>query len=125
VEESGQGDLKVTTDVGLSFVAVPGDGQRLTPGTPVEIFVRPEAISVHRADRGDSASAAAGNRQGGIVDSLLFNGANSRVLVRTQAGQLIEADCPQVGEIAELKPGDAVDLTWSMVHTTCFPRAET
>ena len=124
VAGSGPGDLQVTTDAGLTFAAVPGHGQRLWSRAPVEIFVRPEAISVHRAAEGDRPVAEPSNSQRGIVDSLLFNGANSRILVRVEGGQLIEADFPQVGEVAELKPGDNVQLTWPTAHTSCFPQAE-
>jgi spermidine/putrescine transport system ATP-binding protein len=41
----------------------------------------------------------------GKVDSLLFNGANSRVLVRSGNGELIEADVVLTGGHADLKPG--------------------
>jgi len=116
-------DLKVETDAGSSFVAVSGDGQPLSVGTSVEVFVRPEAISVVRMGQQSPTSAEPINRQVGKVESLLFNGANSRALVRSENGQLIEADFPQVGEIAELRPGDDVELAWPLAHSKCFRQA--
>lgn len=113
-------DLKVETEAGSSLVAISGDERRLSVGTPVEVFVRPEAISVTRKSRRGSESTETINRQDGTVDSLLFNGANSRVLVRTGHGQLIEADFPQVGEMADLRPGEEVALTWPPGHSKCF-----
>ncbi len=58
-----------------------------------EVFVRPEAIAIGAAVNG------AGSAAGGETNALpagstvcLFNGANSRILVRTAAGELIEVN---------------------------------
>ncbi|NNC27565.1 TOBE domain-containing protein, partial [Salinisphaera sp. USBA-960] len=57
------------------------------------------------------------------IDSLLFNGANSRVLVRTGSGELIESDVTVTGN-NDLKPGEDVRLIWSSRQAMCFARAE-
>ena len=44
----------------------------------------------------------------GVVDSLLFNGANSRVLVRTGTSELIEADVTLTGGSDDVQPGETV-----------------
>ena len=56
----------------------------------------------------------------GRVDSILFNGANSRVLVRDRAGELIEADVVLTGGPQDLKPKDDVTLSWSPEQTMSF-----
>jgi len=112
---------RVETDTGLTMTCVAIDGSTLWPGTPVEIFVRPESISVARKNTQGPETRAGMNTQEGSIDSLLFNGANSRLLVRTGDDQLIEVDFPQTGVNADLSPGDVVDLWWESAHSTCYP----
>jgi len=50
----------------------------------------------------------------------LFNGANSRALVRSSSDQLIEADIVLTGSEADLRPGEGVNLIWSCEQTMCF-----
>jgi len=122
VESDGQG-IKVETETGMPLVAAAGDDAGYAPGTAVEIFVRPEFISV--SPSGKAAAAAEGaNVLSGTVDSLLFNGANSRVLVRSSADSLVEVDFPLNDESIELQPGEAVDLSWSQRRSTCFRTPE-
>ena len=54
---------------------------------------------------------------------MLFNGANTRILVRTSTGDQIEADLPQGGAEANLGNGDPVTLTWKRTGAKCFARA--
>jgi spermidine/putrescine transport system ATP-binding protein len=86
-----------------------------SPGDAVEIFVRPEAIALARPG---AAPAEPANRLAGAVDSLLFNGANSRVLVRA-GDALIEVDMPQL-EGDAFRTGDAVELAWAPARTRAF-----
>ncbi|MEQ8737884.1 MAG: TOBE domain-containing protein [Hoeflea sp.] len=51
---------------------------------------------------------------------MLFIGANSRILVRDAAGELIEADVVLTGGPEDLKPKDAVTLSWSADQTMSF-----
>jgi len=90
----------------------------LARGEEVEVFVRPEAIAI-----GPQGSAGGNNRMAGTVDSLLFNGANSRILVRSAAGALLEVDSPAAGEDTPLRPGDAVELSFAHARTLCFSAA--
>ncbi|MDT0682964.1 ABC transporter ATP-binding protein [Roseicyclus sp. F158] len=83
-------------------------------GDAVEIFLRPEAMTLE--DRGYASSL------GGTVDSLLFNGANSRILVRTGSGHLIEiADRAQRQSLSE---GDAVTISWQPDRARVFAGRE-
>ena len=80
--------------------------------------MRPEAIAL-----GPQGASEASNRLTGTVDSLLFNGANSRVLVRSPSGALLEVDSPALDTGMPARPGDAVDLTFAHARTLCFPAA--
>ena len=113
-------EVKVETEAGLTMVGQAKDLNGSANGQAIEIFVRPEFISVKRAN-GDAPREEAGfNCQRGVVDSLLFNGANSRVLVRSHQDQLIEADYLLTGGTDDLKPGESVDLLWSQDRSACF-----
>ncbi|MHA6641196.1 ABC transporter ATP-binding protein [Mesorhizobium sp. A623] len=103
VEIEGEGMLVATT------------GSSFAKGDRVEVFVRPEAIAVVKEKPSEMY-----NRLAGTVDSLLFNGANSRILVRTRSGALMEVDGQDMnGELA-LKVGDAVSLGFANARTLCF-----
>lgn len=86
-------------------------------GTAIEVFVRPEAIAINRTASNDSV-----NEIHGAVDGLLFNGANSRVLVRSAGGELIEVDTPEAGGTEPLRPHDKVKLTFTHARTLGFAR---
>jgi spermidine/putrescine transport system ATP-binding protein len=96
VEADARG-VKVETDTGFSLVAVSAT-EPLAAGDRVEIFVRPEAIALRPVSDGQAAQ----------VESLLFNGAQSRALVRLAGGDLVHALLPQTGEGSNLLPGTRV-----------------
>jgi spermidine/putrescine transport system ATP-binding protein len=56
----------------------------------------------------------------GTVDSLLFNGASSRILVRTGGGNLVEVG--HAGTSA-IKSGDRTEISWARKHALCFTMA--
>ena len=92
---------------------------QLARGEEVEVFVRPEAIAI-----GPQGSADGSNRLAGTVDSLLFNGANSRILVRSAAGAAGRGRQPGGAErTPPLRPGDAVELSFAHARTLCFAAA--
>lgn len=102
---------------GLEMVARIG-GATPAPGGKVEVFVRPEAMQV--LPQVSSTPSDAMNTIAGVVDSLLFNGAASRVLVRTASGLLIEVvhriDAGQV----RVRAGDPVRVGWAHDAGLCF-----
>jgi spermidine/putrescine transport system ATP-binding protein len=112
----------VETSTGARFGGVAGGGtdSALAPGETVVVFVRPGAIAVERSGGLATDPAAGVNRVLASIESVLFNGADSRVLARTQGGHLIEGALPQTGDSADLKAGEAVALTWRWEHTKCF-----
>ena len=95
---------------GGEMVAQAGD-DGVRPGAPVELFVRPEMISLRAQEDG--------NRLPGIVESLLFNGAASRILVRS-GPHLVEVGQSLVENGDAVVPGMPVTLGWSRMHGRCF-----
>src|SRR5262249_2630259 len=84
--------VEIATASGETLVGVGGsEGTGVGTGAAVEVFVRPAAIALATGD-GRSADE---NLVLGTVDSLLFNGADSRALVRCgREGQIIEVALP-------------------------------
>lgn len=119
VSEVSGGVAKVSTDAGLNMLCkTRADVQ---DGAPVSIFVRPEFITATRAGDGGAAETKT-NMLAGKVDSVLFNGANSRILVRGPSAELIEADVVVTGGISDLRPGDDVQLAWSPEQAMCYAK---
>ncbi|SDI22530.1 ABC transporter ATP-binding protein [Alloyangia pacifica] len=91
------------------------------PGQRAEVFLRPEAVDLLPAG---SEQAEAANMVPGVVDAVLFNGANSTVTVRASDGSLMTAALPQTGVLAALRKGDAVTTRWHPSQARCYPVAE-
>ena len=126
VADAGRNGARVRTADGLTL-----ESETVGPapaiGDPVEVFVRPESVSVARVEKGESVADGAdgANHLEAVVDSVLFNGANSRILARTPAGGLMEAALPQTGGFADLRRGERVRLEWTRAQCKCFPPAST
>ena len=121
VEEVAEGVARVATSGGLTMLCKCRPTGTLSTGASVSIFVRPEFISAARATAGSTgASDPATNALTGRVDSVLFNGANSRILVRGPSHELIEADVTVTGTDRDLRPGDNVLLRWSPEQSMCY-----
>ncbi len=114
VKELGGGQARVELEDGGEVVATTGDGE-VAAGARVEVFVRPETISL--------GAVADGNRLSGTVDSLLFNGANSRVLVRLAGGGLVEVGHAVMDGSSPVRPGDEAQISWRRDHCLCFSAA--
>jgi len=93
----------------------------LTVGAAVEAFVRPEAAVIGRgaSELGvDPAQAV----HAGDVESLLFDGANSAVLVREQKTRLeFRIALPQTGRYADLRVGERIVFSFDPTRAVCFP----
>jgi len=119
VEEIDGAEARVTTDNGLTIVVTPAGEGGLTKGDPVEIFVRPEAIVL---DRDVEGAEEYQNRLQGRVESILFDGANSRVMVRdSESGDDIMVALPQTGRLMGLARGEDVHVGWDPRQAKCFP----
>lgn len=116
------------TSAGTSLKARLSGLHACRAGDRVRIYTRPEFLTVLPAGSaaenmpGHGATPASEmNTMEGRVDSVLFNGANSRLLVRTAEQALVEADVTLTGSSDDIKPGEAVTLQWSMQQTVFFP----
>ncbi len=111
VQHVSNGIARVVLDDGRALLATVC-GNATNDISDVEIFIRPEAITIGKGEEGTTMS--------GIVDSMLFNGSNSRILVRTSSGKLVEvADQSRIHGVAK---GDAIDIAWPRHRVLCFGR---
>ena len=111
------GDIaEVVTASGLKVRARRED--TLTTGDAAALFIRPESIVLARAPSGSPSSM---QQFGGEVESLLFDGANSAVLLRETASRLtLRIALPQSGAFADLVPGERVFFGFEPVRAVCF-----
>lgn len=114
------GAVEVATEAGLTMRGSVRGAGAPGVGDTVSAFVRPEFITAEKATGSAKPADPTRNVISGKVDSILFNGANSRILVRDGAGELIEADVVLTGGTQDLKPKDDVMLSWSPEQTMSF-----
>jgi len=90
----------------------------VTAGDAVEAYVRPEVATIAR----DAAELPADQpRLAGTVQSLLFDGANSAVLLREAgSGAELRIALPQTGRYADLRVGETVAFGFDPRRATCF-----
>lgn len=95
----------------------------LAAGAQVEAFVRPEAAMLER----DSSLLPANHAQCvGIVHSLLFDGANSAVLLHEERSRFeFRVALPQTGRFADLKVGERIHFSFDPQRAVCYPGQET
>jgi spermidine/putrescine transport system ATP-binding protein len=86
----------------------------------VEAFIRPEVAIIGR----QVAELAAAPQQAvheGEVESLLFDGANSAVLLQEAKTRFeFRIALPQTGRYADLKVGERVVFTFDPMRAVCF-----
>ena len=89
------------------------------PGDTVRVFLRPEAMLI-QPDAGISAL----NRFEVVVGSILFNGANSSILVRPKDSAVQEKELmialPQNRQYDHVKKGDVLEIGWDEKSGICF-----
>ena len=112
--------VDVATRDGLAF-SVRRHGA-IDRGDAVEAFVRPEAIVLAR----DAAALPPGAQpMRGRVESLLFDGANSAVLVREATTRAeIRIALPQAGQFADLAAGETVAFGFDAGRAVAFAGAK-
>jgi spermidine/putrescine transport system ATP-binding protein len=91
----------------------------IAAGDAVEAFVRPEIASLGRI----AAELPAGQPwHAGDVQSVLFDGANSAVLLQeSRTRREFRIALPQTGQFADLKVGDQVVFSFDAGRAACFP----
>ncbi|MET0346544.1 MAG: ABC transporter ATP-binding protein [Casimicrobiaceae bacterium] len=109
-------DVEMTTADGLAVRA--RRSGTIATGDAVESFVRPEVIDLAR-DSTELPPAA--QRFSGKVESLLFDGANSAVLVHEQKSNAeIRIALPQTGRFADLQVGETIAFGFDAQRAICF-----
>ena len=89
-------------------------------GDAVEAFARPEAAVIGRS-AGELGVDPAQAVHAGDVESLLFDGANSAVLVREQKTRLeFRIALPQTGRYADLGVGERIMFSFDPLRAMCF-----
>jgi spermidine/putrescine transport system ATP-binding protein len=94
---------------------------RPTVGEHVEAFVRPEAATLER-----DATLLPQNhhRYIGTVQSLLFDGANSAVLLHEEITRFeFRVALPQTGRFADLRVGERIHFSFDPQRAICFAHA--
>ena len=90
----------------------------LAVGDAVEAFVRPEVAMLAR-DANELPAGAA--RYAAAVESLLFDGANSAVLLREAKTKLeVRIALPQTGQFKDLRVGEPVAFGFDPQRAVCF-----
>ncbi len=109
--------VEVTTPTGWVVAALPQGA--VASGAAVEVFIRPEAVILARYAT-DLPSGMP--RYAAEVASLLFDGANSAVLLTEARSRLeLRVALPQTGQFADLKPGERVFFSFAAERAVCFP----
>jgi spermidine/putrescine transport system ATP-binding protein len=91
----------------------------INAGDAVEVFVRPEVAILARSP----AELPPGQpRHSGEVQSVLFDGANSAVLLQeAQTRREFRIALPQTGQFSDLKPQEKIVFSFDPSRAVCFP----
>ncbi|MET1411781.1 ABC transporter ATP-binding protein [Roseibium sp. HPY-6] len=116
VRSSGH-DVELRTEQGTHIKGV-SLLRDIPEGRSAEAYVRPEAIHLSRtADEVNELD----NALSGKVEQTLFNGAASRLLVKTEeSNETIEVGLPQSGRFDGIRPGQSVNFGWSDKQSNVF-----
>jgi spermidine/putrescine transport system ATP-binding protein len=89
------------------------------PGDEAEAFVRPEVVALARED--GTIGGPGWVRGQGVVDSLLFDGANSALLLHEVASGIeFRVALPQTGQLSDLAVGATVHFGFDPQRAVCF-----
>ncbi len=117
--EAVNGDLvEIRSSAGWSIRARRSGA--IVKGDAVEAFVRPEVATIGR-NAAELGVDPAQTVHEGEVESLLFDGANSAVLLQEKATRFeFRIALPQTGRYADLKVGERVVFTFDPTRAVCF-----
>ena len=117
VDTVSDGVVEMVTEGGRKMRGLQA-GRALSPGDAVEVFVRPEAV---RLMRSAANGIGTGNAGQGTVENILFNGANSQLILRDRAtGSDMNVALPQTGEFRDLAQGDTIHFGWEPEQTRVY-----
>lgn len=111
------GVVTLSSGEGLTLRALASGPVRA--GDTVQAFVRPEVASL---SRDSSVFQSQGQpHYAGTVDSILFDGANSAVLLREQLSNIeFRIALPQTGQFSDLTVGESVVFGFDPQRAVCF-----
>jgi len=117
VETSNNDALTLRTADGMELKGISSISS-LTKGSKADVFVRPEAVRLStQADQFGGIE----NVNTGIIENILFNGANSHIILREEkSGGEMNVAIPQTGEFRDLNKGDKVYVGWEATQTRCY-----
>jgi spermidine/putrescine transport system ATP-binding protein len=111
------GMVEVTSSAG--WVIRAGRSGPISAGDGVEAFVRPEVASLGRREEELPPGQP---RHTGEVQSVLFDGANSAVLLQeSRSRREFRIALPQTGQFSDLKPRETVVFSFDPARAVCFP----
>jgi spermidine/putrescine transport system ATP-binding protein len=119
VDSRSGSTLEISTAEGLAF-RVPAS-EDVQAGSRVKFFLRPEAVVIE-----PDGNVSGFNRMEVSVKSILFDGANSRLLAsgtRRDEAELMIA-LPQTRRYDHIRPGDRIEVGWDEAAGVCFPSKE-
>jgi spermidine/putrescine transport system ATP-binding protein len=117
IKNRADSGLQMTTAQGQVLHGTDAVGG-LAVGDMVNVFVRPEAVRLSRNAEGVSGLSNAGQ---GKVENVLFNGANSQLILRDQqSGAEMSVALPQTGEFRDLSRGDLIHFGWEHLQTRVY-----
>lgn len=121
VTHAAGGMVTITTKGGLTRQAK-ATADMPAIGENARVFVRPEAIELSKASFDATTHP---NASAQVVESVLFNGANSVVLLRDpKSGETLQATLPQTGDFMALAKGETLHTNWSPAQARCFAAQE-
>ena len=107
VTDMDQQNVMIRTPEGNTFKTAMCD--RFKPGDEIDLFLRPESILLE-----PDPSIETLNRFSITVKSILFDGANSRILaILPESGREIQISLPQTRQFDHIQPGDQIEAGWS------------
>jgi spermidine/putrescine transport system ATP-binding protein len=112
--------VELTTGGGWRVRARPSTA--LATGAAAEAFIRPESMTLARA----AAELAPGqSAHEGEVTDMLFDGANSTVLLKERSSRIeLRIALPQTGAFADLRPGQRISFGFDPQRAICFPAVQ-
>ena len=109
--------MEVCTADGWTLHALPSGSA--TAGDAVEVFVRPEVVVLGRRAEDLPSNLP---RHSGEVQSVLFDGANSAVLLQeARTRREFRIALPQTGQFSDLKPRETILFGFDPARAVCFP----
>ena len=106
----------IETEEGQQFLVKPK--QTISQGMQIDLFLRPEAMLIQ-----PDPSLSTLNRLEVVVKAILFDGANSRLLVNLpQSNREILIALPQNRQYDHIRAADRIEVGWDLNSGICFSK---